>query len=223
MKVMTNLDSILKSRAFASKDPSSQSYGFSSNYIWMWELDYRESWTPKNWCFWTMVLEKTLESPLNCKEIQPVHPKGDQSWLFTERTDVEAETPILWPPDVNWLIWKDLDARKDWRQEEKETTEYEMVRWHHWLDGHGFEQAPGVGDGQEGLACCGPWGHKESTEWLNWTKLWWLWRPSPTQLHGFLWSQLSLCHSYIQAHYLPLPNSASLYLVQDCSLVLFSG
>ena len=170
-----------------------------------------------------MVLEKTLESPLNFKEIQPVHPKGDQSWVFTERTDVEAETPILWPPDANWLIWKDLDARKDWRQEEKETTEYEMVRWHHWLDGHGFEQAPGVGDGQEGLACCGPWGHKESTEWLNWTKLWWLWRPSPTQLHGFLWSQLSLCHSYIQAHYLPLPNSASLYLVQDCSLVLFSS
>ena len=108
--------------------------------VWMWELDYEESWVPKNWCFGTVMLEKTLESPLDCKEIQPVHPKGDQSWVFIGRTDVEAETPILWPPDVkSWLIWKDHDAGKDWREEEKGTTEDEMVGWHHRLDGHEFE------------------------------------------------------------------------------------
>ena len=118
----------------------------------------KTSWLPKNWCFWTVVLEKTLESPLDCKEIQPVHPKGNQSWIFMGRTDAEAETLILWSPDVkNWFIGKDPDARKDWRQEEKEMTEDEMVGWHHWLDGHEFEQAPGVGDGQGGLACCSPW------------------------------------------------------------------
>ena len=136
----------------------------------MWELDYKESWAPKNWCFWTVVLEKTLESPLDFKEIQPVLPKGDQSWVFIRRTDGEAETPILWLPDVkSWLIWKDSDSGKDWRREEKETTEDEMVGWHHWL-GHEFGSTPGVGDGQGGLECCGPWGHKESdmTE-LNWT------------------------------------------------------
>ena len=116
-KVMTNLDSILKSRDFLSKGPSTQGYGFSSGHVWMWELDYRESWAPKNWCFWTVVFEKTLESPLACKEIQPVHPKGDQSWVFIGRTDVEAETPILWPPDAkSWLIGKDADAGKDWWQ-----------------------------------------------------------------------------------------------------------
>ena len=140
----------------------------------MWELDYKESWEPKNWCFWTVVLEKTLESPLDSKMIQPVHPKGDQSWVFFGRTDVEAETPILWPPDVkSWLIWKNPDARKDWCQEEKGTTEEEMVGRHHRLNGHGFEWTLGVGDGQGGLACCGSWGCKESdmTEWLNWTEL----------------------------------------------------
>ena len=122
---------------FADKWPSSQSYGFSSSYIWMWELDYKESWVPKNWCFWTVVLEKTLESPLDCKEIQRVSHKGDQSWIFIGRTDAEAEAPILWPPDVkNWLIWKDPDAGKDWRQEEKGMTEDEMAGWHHRLDGH---------------------------------------------------------------------------------------
>ena len=122
----------------------------------MWELEYKESWALKNWCFWTVVLEKTLESPLDCKEIQPVHPKGDQSWMFIGGTDVEAETPILWPPDAeSWLIWKNPDARKDWGQEEKGTTEHEMVGWHHWHDGHGFGWTPGVGDGQGGLACCG--------------------------------------------------------------------
>ena len=121
---------------------------------------------------WTVVLEKTLESPLDCKEIQPVLSKGDQSWVFIGRTNVEAETPILWPPDAkSWLIWKEPDAGKDWRQEEKGMTEDEMVGWHHWLNVHGFGWTLGVGDGQGGLACCGSWGHKESdtTEWLNWT------------------------------------------------------
>ena len=139
----------------------------------MWELHYKESWVPKNWCFWTVVLEKTLESPLDCKEIQPVHPKGNQSWIFTGRTDAEAETPILWSPDVkNWLIWKDPDAGKDWRQEEKGMTEDEMVGWHHRLNGHEFEQALGVGDGQGSLECCSPWGRKELdiTGLLNWTE-----------------------------------------------------
>ena len=159
---------------FANKGPPSQSYGFSSSHVWMWELDYKESWALKNWCFWTVVLEKTLESPLDCKEIKAVNPKGNQSWIFIGRTDVEAETPILWPPDAkNWLIKKDPDAGKDWRQEEKGTTEDEMVGWHHWLNGHEFEQVPGAGNGQGNLACCSPWGHKESdmTEGLNSTEL----------------------------------------------------
>ena len=140
----------------------------------MWELDYKESWVLKNWCFWTVVLENTLESPVDCKKIKPVNPKGNQAWIFIRRTDAEAETLILWPPDVkNWLIRKDPDAGKDWRQEEKGMTEDEMVGWHHWLDGHELEQAPGVGGGQGGLACCSPWGRKESdtTVWLKWTML----------------------------------------------------
>ena len=139
-KVMTNLDSILKSRHyFANKGLSSQGYGFSSSHVWMWELDYEESWVLKNGCFWTVVLEKTLESPLDCKEIQPVHPKGNQSWMFIGKTDAEAETPILWPPDAkNWLICKAPDAGKDWRQE-KVMTEDEMVGIHHGLNGHEFE------------------------------------------------------------------------------------
>ena len=125
---------------FANKGPSSQNYGFSSGHVWMWELDYKESWAQKNWCFWTVVLEKTLESPLDSKEIQPLHPKGNQSWIFIGRTDAEPETSILWPPDVkNLLIGKDPDAGKDWRREEKRTTEDEVVGWHHWLDGHEFE------------------------------------------------------------------------------------
>ena len=137
-------------------------------------LDYKERWVLKNWCFWTAVLEKTLESPLDCKEIQPVHPKGDQFWVLIGRTDVEAETPVLWPPDVkSWLIWKDPDTGKDWRRQKKGTTEDEMVGWHHRLNGHGFALTPAVGDGQGGLVCCGPWGYKKSdmTEWLNWTEL----------------------------------------------------
>ena len=124
---------------FANKGPSSQSYGFSSGHVEMWELDYEESWAPKNWCFWTVVLEKALERPLDCKEIQPVHPTGNQSWIFTGRTDVEAETPILQPPDANWLVGKDPDAGKGWGQEEKGTTEDEMVGWHHRLNGYVFE------------------------------------------------------------------------------------
>ena len=144
--------------------------GFSSSHVQMWELDYKESWALKNWCFWTVVLEKTLESPLDSKEIKLVNPKGNQSWIFIGRTDAEAETPVLWPPDgKNWLIRKDPDAGKDWRQEEKGMTEDEMVGWHHQLNGHEFEQALGVGDGQGSLACCSPWRCKGSdrTEWLN--------------------------------------------------------
>ena len=158
----------------SNKGPSSQGYGFSSGHVWMWELDHKESWAPKNWCFWTVVLENTLESPLDCKEIQPVHPKEDQSWVFIGRTDAEAETPVLRPPDAkSWLTGKDPDAGKDWGQEEKGMTDDEMVGWHHRLNGHGFGWTPGVGDGQGGLAGCGSWGHKEwdMTEWLNWTEL----------------------------------------------------
>ena len=140
----------------------------------MWELDYTENWVSKNRCFWTVVLEKTLESSLDCKEISPVHPKGNQSWLFIGRTDIEVETPILWPPDAkSWLISKDPDAEKDWGQEEKGMTEDEMVGWHHQLNGHEFGWAPGVGVGQGGLVCCNSWGHEESdvTERLNWIEL----------------------------------------------------
>ena len=125
---------------FTNKGPSSQSYGFSSSHVWMWDLDYKESWAPKNWCFWTVVLEKTLKSHLDCKEIQLVHPKGNQSWIFTGRIDAEAETPILWPRDAkSWLLWKDPVAGKYWGQEEKAMTEDEMVGWHHRLNGHEFE------------------------------------------------------------------------------------
>ena len=140
----------------------------------MWELDYKESWMPKNWGFWTVVLKKTLESPLDCKEIKPVHPKGNQFWILIGRSDAEAETPILWPPHVkNRLIGKDSDSGKDWRQEEKGTTEDEVVEWHHQLNGDVWTL--GVGDGHGDLACCGSWGRKEldTTEWLNWTELNW--------------------------------------------------
>ena len=152
--------------------PCCGTYGFSNSHIQMWGLDHKESWGLKNWCFWAVVLEKILESRLDCKEIKPVDPKGNQSWVFIGGTDTEAEAPILWPPRVkSWLIGKDPAAGKDWRQEEKGTTEDEMVGWHHLLNGHEFEQALGVGDGQGGLVCCSPWGHKESemTERLNWT------------------------------------------------------
>ena len=141
---------------FANKGLSSQSYGFSSSHVWMWELDYKERWAPKNWCFCTVVLEKALESPLDCKEIQPVSSKGNQSWIFIGRNDTEAETPIIWPPDVkNWLIWKDPDTGKDWRQEVKGTTEEEMVGWHHWT-----------------------W------VWVNFGSWWWTGRPGVLQSMG---------------------------------------
>ena len=172
-KVMTNLDSIFKSRdiTLPTKVRLVKAMVFPTGHVWMWELDCEESWAPKNWCFWTVVLEKTLESPLDCKEIQPVHSKENQSWIFIGRTDVEAETLILWPPHAkNWLIGKYSDAERDWGQEKKGTAEDETVGWHHRLDGHECEQAPGVGDGQGGLACCSPWGRKKSdtTEQLNW-------------------------------------------------------
>ena len=163
---------LTKRHYFADNSPSSQSYGFSSAHVWMWELDYKESWALKNWCFWTVVLEKTLESPLDCKEIQPVHSEGDQPWDHFGRNDAKAETPVLWPPHAkSWLIGNDSDAGRDWGQEEKGTTEDEMAGWHHWLDCES-QLTPGVGDGQGGLACCDSWGHKESdtTEQLIWTE-----------------------------------------------------
>ena len=162
---------------FAYKGLSCQNYGFSSSHVWMWELDCEESWAPKNGCFWTVVLEKTLESPLDCKEIQPVHPKGDQSWVFIGRTAGEAETPILWPPHgKSWLIGKDSDAGRDWGQEEKGTKEDEMAGWHHWLDGRESQWTPGVGDGQGpgvlrfmGLQRVGhDWATELNWRWLRW-------------------------------------------------------
>ena len=163
-KVVTNLDSILKSRDITVPTKVC----LVKAMVFPVVMYGCESWTikkaVKNWCFWTVVLEKTLESPLDCKEIQSVHPKGNQSWIFIERTHIEAETPILWPPDANnWLIWKDPHAGKDWRREEKGTTENEMVGWHHWFNGHEFGWTPG-------LVCCSSWGRKElnTTEQLKW-------------------------------------------------------
>ena len=171
-KVMTNLESILKSRDITLSTKiclvKAMVFPVVMHGCESWT---KESWVLKNWCFWNVVLEKTLENPLDCKEIQPVHPKGDQSWVFIGRTEDEAETPVLWPPDAkNWLIWRDPDAGKDWRQEEKGTTEDEMVGWHHRLNGHEFGWTLGVGDGQGGLACCDSWGCKgsDTIEWLNW-------------------------------------------------------
>ena len=169
-KAMTNLGSILKTRdvTLPTKDHSSQSYGFASSDVWMWDLDHKESLAPKSWCFWTVVLEKTLEIPLDCKEIKPVNIKGNQFWIFSGRTDVEAEAPILWPPDINsWLTGKDPDAGKDWRQKEKRATEDEMAGWHRWFNGHELGQTLRDGEGQGGLTCCSPWGRKESdVTWL---------------------------------------------------------
>ena len=166
---MTNLDSILKGRdiTLLTKVHLVKAMVFP--------VVYKESWVLKNWCIWTVVLKKTLESPLDCREIQPVHPKGDQSWVFIGGTNVEAETPILWPPDAeSWLIWKDPDAGKYWRQEEKGMTEDERVGWHHRHNGHGFGWTLGVGDGQGGLVCCGSWGCSQTllSDWteLNWTE-----------------------------------------------------
>ena len=192
-KAMTNRDSILKSRdiILSTKVCLIKAIFFSSSHVWIWELDYKESWVLKNWCFWTVVLEKTLESPLGCKEIKPVNPKRNQSWIFVGMSDAEAATPILWPPDAkNQLIRKGPYAGKDWRQEEKGMTEHEMVGWHHQLDGHKFEQALEVGDRQGSLECCSPWGHKESdmTEQLNWIELKILLRPISTSVLPMFYS-----------------------------------
>ena len=176
---MTNIHSILKNRdvTLPTKVHLVKAMVFPVVMYGYEKVMYgpqKENWGPKNWCFWTVMLEKTLKSPLDCKEIQPVHPKGNQSWIFIGRSDVEAETPILWSPDAkNWLIGKDPDAGKDWRWKEKGTTEDEMVGWHHRLNGHEFEWTPGVGDGQGDLTCCSPWGCKEldMTERLNWIEL----------------------------------------------------
>ena len=184
----------------------------------MWELDCEESWAQKNWCFWTVVLEKTLESPSDCKEIQPVHPKGDQSWVFIGRTGVEAETPILWPPHVkSWLIGKHPNAGRDWGQEE-ERTEDEMAGWHHWLDGHGLGWTLGVGDRQGGLACCDSWGRKESdmTEWLN--------SLTETFMYEFLCGLMFSSHLYIYTrvellvHMVTMCNN-----LENCHRVFQSG
>ena len=159
-----------QSHYFAYKGPSSQGYGVSSSQVWMWELGHKEGWTLKNWCFWTVVLKKTLESPLDCKDIKPVNPKGSQPWILIGKFDAEAEAPILWTPDAKkWLTGKDPDVGKDWRREEKGLTEDEMVGWHHQFNGHEFEQTLGDGEGQESMVCCSPRGQKESdtTEQLN--------------------------------------------------------
>ena len=156
-KAMTSVDCIEKQKYhFADKGPYNQSYGFSSSCVWMWELDHEEGWLPKNWCFWTVVLKKTLESPLECKEIKPVSPKGNKPWIFFGRTGAEADVPILWPPDVkSRFVGKDPDPGKDWKQK-KGSAEDEIVRWHHWVKGHEFEQIPGDSGGRRRLACYSP-------------------------------------------------------------------
>ena len=163
-KTMGNLDRVLKSRdiTFPNKGPYSETYGFSSQ-VRMWELDHKEGWVPKNWCFPTMVLEKTLESPLNSKEIKPVNPKGNQPWIFIGRTDAEANAPGVWQSDArNQIIGKDPDTGKDWRQEEKRVAKNEMVGWHHQLNGDEFEQTPGNGEEKGSLTYCSLLSHKES-------------------------------------------------------------
>ena len=172
-KAITNLDSILKSRDITL--PTTvlivKSLVFPA-VVYGGEMVHREGREMKNQCFWTVVLEKTFACPLDCKEIQPINSKGNQSWIFIGRSNAEAETPMFWPPEAkNWLIGKDPDAGKDWRQEKKGTTEDEMVGWHHRLNGHGFGWTLGIGDGQGGLECCSPRGHKglDTTEWLRWT------------------------------------------------------
>ena len=162
-KSVTNLDSMLKKQRphFADKGPYSQNYGFSGSHVWMWDLDQKEGWVLKNWCLRAVVLEKTFESPLDSKEIKPVNPKGNQSWVFIGRTDAEAEAPILWPPDAKGWQWKRPWCWEKWGQEDKGTTEDEMVGWHHWLNGHGFEKTPGHSEGQGSLACCSLWDRKE--------------------------------------------------------------
>ena len=191
---------------FADKGPYSQSYGFSSSHVQMWELDHREGWAPKNWCLRIVLLEKTLESPLDCKEIKPVSPEGSQPWIFIGRTDADSEAPVLWPPDAkNWLIWKDPDAGKNWRQEEKRATKNEMVGWHHQLNRHEFYQILGHSEGQGRLVCCNPWGCKESdmTQGLNTQQQscqqHWASYPCCTQESGYLvmFSAFLRTHGYL--------------------------
>ena len=189
----------------------------------MWELECEESLAPKNWWFWTVVLEKPLESPLDCKEIQPVHSEGDQPWVFIGRTDGKAETPILWPPHVkSWLIGKESDAGRGWGQEEKGTTEDEMPGWHHWLDGHEFEWTPGVGDGQAGLVCCDSRGRKESdmTEWLNWTDSWFtvlcylLLYSTVTQLYIYIYT-----HTFFLKIFFPIMIYHTIFNIVPCAIL----
>ena len=180
---MYNLNVITRKPYFANKGPSSQGYGFSSSHVWMWELDCEESWAPKNWCFCTVVLEKTPESPLDCKEIQPVHSEGDRPWDFFGRNDAKAETPVLWPPHVkSWIIGKYSDAGRHWGQDEKGMTEDEMAGWHHWLDGHEFEWTPGVGDGQEAWHSAIHGVTKSRTRLIDWTELNWTIREQKEKL-----------------------------------------
>ena len=192
------------------KGPYSQSYGFSSSHVWMWELDHKEGWALKNWCFWTVVLKKTLESPLDCKEIQPVHPKGKQSWIFIGRTDAKAEAPILWLPAVkSRLIGKDPDAGKDWRQEEKGMTEDEMVGWHHRLDGHEFEQAPGLVMDREAWSAAVHGVAKSQTRLNDWT--------TPWALKTVVAALCILHFCILQSSILPLLVVNDLLLVNDSS------
>ena len=174
---------------FANKGPSSQGYHFSSSHVWMWELDGEESWVLKNWCFWTVAFQKTLESPSDYKVIQPVHPIGDQSWVFIGRTAAEAETPKLWPPNMkNWLIWKDPDSGKDWKQE-KVRTEDEIVGCHYWLNRHECEQALCVVVGVGSLVCCSLWVTKSRTWLSDWDELNWPemnFRPLDSSVHSML-------------------------------------
>ena len=197
-KVMTNLDGMLKTRDITLPKKLrlvSQSYGFFSSHVWMWELDCEESWAPKKWCFWTVVLEKTLESLWDCKDIQPVNCKGNQSWIFMGRTDAEAETPILWPPDAkNWLIWKDSDAGKDWRREEKGMTEDEMVGSHHWLDGHELSKLQELVMNMEAWCAAVHGVSLNQTQLSNWT-----------ELNSLL--KFSLCSSIL------LPSSVSIFMI----------
>ena len=202
---------------FVNKGLSSQGYGFSSSHVRMWELNYKEGWVPRNWSFQTMVWEKTLESPWDSKEIQPVHSE-DQPWYFFGGNDAKAETPVLWPPHVkSWLIGKNFDAGRDWGQEEKGTTEDEMAGWHHWLDEREFEWTPGVGDGQGGLARCNSWGCKEldTTEQLNWTEL------KKSRGAPCFWNQeVECCHqeSSFSLHLSAVLSSMLASLLQRCLL-----
>ena len=210
---------------FANKGPPSQSFGFSSSHVWRWELDYKENWPPKNWCFWTVVLKRTLEIPLDCKEIQPVHSKGDQSWVFIGRTDAEADTPILWPPDgKDWLSWNDPDDGNDWRWEERRMTEWDgwMASATQWT---WVWVSSGSYDGQGGLACCSPWGRKSQTQLSDWTKL------SPILYilvyisncfeNVFMGVQLNVSPQSIQKlkHHLPLPTTEFFQITDSSSVI----